>query len=260
MSWLYAGLILVILVVLAAGWFGYVDSNVAVPAVGLSLIAMVIGTVVEPGVKGSESPEETPASKVGSGEDTIGETDFEVTLKTRMAEKYKARKNGKDREIHAHQEAVRDVLQAFTGTEVLELSGSKPLPKGDHVRSTKDVLPYLYKGDENKPVYLDLDGYSQDINVAFEYRGPIHDENQKVQDNDAIKEHLAAEHGLHLIIPHYNIPVELMSRYIYTKLVEWEVPMVHGLPKYSALSAERMRELDWHNIKRKEKAKGLEPC
>jgi len=257
MSWLYAGLILVILVVLAAGWFGYVDSNVAVPVVGLSLIAMVIGTVVEPRAKTeSETPE---TSKVG-GNDVIGETDFEVALKTRMAEKYKARKNGKDREIHAHQEAVRDVLQAFTGTEMLELSGSKPLPKSNHVRATKDVLPYLYKGDDDKPVYLDLDGYAQDVNVAFEYRGPVHDENQKVQDNDAIKEHLADEHGLHLIIPHYNIPVELMSRYIYTKLVEWEVPMVHGLPKYSALSAERMRELDWHNIKRKERAKGLEPC
>lgn len=255
MSWLYAGLILVILVVLAAGWLEYIDSNVAVPVVGLCLIGMVIGTVVEPS---KHEPNEISDKKVGSGESTLGETDFEVTLKTRMAEKYKARKNGKDREIHAHQEAVRDVLEAFTGTELLELSGSKPLPKGEHVRATSEVLPYLHKGDENKPIYLDLDGYSKETNVAFEYRGPVHDENTKVQDNDAIKEHLADENGLHLIIPHYGIPAELMSRYLYTKLVEWEVPMVHGLPKYSPLSAERMRELDWHNIKRKERARCLD--
>lgn len=239
---LYAVVILIIIVVLAAGWAGYVGTNVTVPVVGLGLIGMIVGSTIE--------PSKAPVAKVGGDETPqLGETDFEVALAARMKQKYKKRKS-KSPKLHAHQEAVRDVIQAFTGVEFVELSGTLPLPKGK--QPTKDVLPCLHKGSDDDPVYLDLDGYAKSLNLAFEYRGPVHDENPKVQNNDAVKEHIAAEHGVRLLIPHYGIPAELMSRYIYTKLVEWEVPLVHGLPKYSALSSERMRELDWHNARRKD--------
>lgn len=179
-----------------------------------------------------------------------------IDFKKILAQKIKAKKGKKANKVaHAHQEACRDVLTGLTGNEFLELSASKPKPKGDHVVATKDHLPNWYKVVDGEHIYLDMDGWLADERVGFEYRGPVHDEVDKVQENDTIKEKLAMDQAVKLMILHYGIPVNLMTRYIYTKLVGWKVPLLHGLPRIAKLSPEQMSKLDWSHPKRLENLK-----
>lgn len=253
---------LVILIILLTR--GYATVSEAVVCVTISIATLVISTAIDNDVKRGggldniKAPDEVPDccaidEDMDKRVEGMGESiDFEKVL----AQKIKSKRSGKkDKTIHAHQEACKEVLTALTGQEFIELSASKPKPKGEHVVATKDHLPEWYKTVEGNSVYLDMDGWNAEERLGFEYRGPVHDQEDKVKENDAIKERLAKEQNLKLMILHYGIPANLMTRYIYTRLIDWKVPMPHGLPRISKLSPEQMTKLDWNYPKRIENLK-----
>lgn len=256
---------------------GYIGVTETVLGITVGLASLVVSTAIDTDEKyGGENVEEPdvpdcckagehcddevelcPDSGSNPEEDVRGGgIEDAINFEKVLAQKIKSKRYGKkDRTIYAHQEACREILTALTGQEFHELSASKPKPKGEHIVATKDVLPDWCKEVDGNDVYLDMDGWNAEEKLGFEYRGPVHDQEPKVQANDAIKEGLARDQGIKLMILHYGIPANLMTRYVYTRLVDWKIPMPHGLPKISKLSTEQMSKLDWSHPKRLENMK-----
>lgn len=254
--------LIIIVILLMRGYIGVTETVLGITIGMGGLVTSAALDEPSVGVRGGGGVEiETPSCCEDSGLESerdiqgMGESiNFERVLVQKLKLRANA-KRGKRDPVYAHQEACREVLTGLTGLEFYELSAAKPRPKGEHIVPTKEYLEKWYKVVDGEHVYLDLDGWAPDERLAFEYRGPIHDENVKVQENDRTKETLASDQNIKLMILHYGIPAKLMTRYIYTKLVEWKVPLLHGLPRIAKLSPEQMTKLDWNYPRRLEELK-----
>jgi hypothetical protein len=92
------------------------------------------------------------------------------------------------------------------------------------------VYPDWLVGTQNQ--LLELDGYNQELKIAFEAQGPLHFKFTPKQDksyahyykrliNDKIKRDTCKKQGVHLIIVDYLIPKHQISNYINSRL--WDI-------------------------------------
>ena len=87
--------------------------------------------------------------------------------------------------------------------------------------------PWLvYKGRK-----LELDGYNEQLRIAFEAQGPMHSRYDPRYDpsyekyyrrleNDCAKRKICKKKGIALIVVHYNVPKHLMELYLRSRLYD----------------------------------------
>jgi hypothetical protein len=101
---------------------------------------------------------------------------------------------------------------------------------------------------------LSLDGYNDKLKLAFEYQGigHYHDvfhNNRKYilqRKNDEEKKQLCKNNGVNIIIIHYNIPFDLLSDYVKSRLYDYNAlaPNIYYFDKYIPSIPEPPREMD----------------
>ncbi len=95
--------------------------------------------------------------------------------------------------------------------------------------------------NENRPIYMDIDGYNRQLRVGFEYQGPHHYRSIAAEfpeylnriSKDAVKKSQAKKHNIALIIIHEQIPMhfretsserirndEIYRRYVKSRLYD----------------------------------------
>jgi hypothetical protein len=119
----------------------------------------------------------------------------------------------KARRGYKHETTVRKMLNCYVNA-------------GIFVEKNGDI-PWLFATDQKiGKVYLDLDGYNEEANIAFEYQGPGHYQNifgnrrkyltQRI--NDRVKKDKLFQHDIPLIIVHYQIHESDLPNYVKSRL------------------------------------------
>ena len=114
----------------------------------------------------------------------------------------------------------RTHLGEFISIQVMEYFFDKPFKK---------VRPSWIKTDEN--ICLELDGYNEELKLAFEYNGIQHYEYidffhkgqesfEKRQEYDIFKEEMCVQNDVTLIVIPYTCPHEEIHKYIFNELQE----------------------------------------
>lgn len=121
------------------------------------------------------------------------------------------------------------------------------------LRDGQDIpngLPlWLFKVVDGNRIYLDLDGFNNELKIAFEYNGILHyapaDPNieKDIQSyetkvmNDGIKMQKSRENNVILIIIHYKIHITQLKNYVKSRLSDT-----------GALKAEYMNKFEYINV------------